>query len=160
VAVPEEDLLEGVDCSELSRLRSLHLRRLGGNMMLPSQLHELSISRCCIRFAKHDHTAPLSLTDCQFKHSSRDVLSEGLVYLDCFRCYNLALPSVLPSTLQHLEITSNYNVLLIILRLGDRFNCPLSTLPPSLPLLQVEMLFNQDLRPLPPRTKELNLGKL
>jgi hypothetical protein len=169
VTVPEEDMLEGVDCSRLSRLRSLDVCGLGGSMVLPSQLHELSISRCCIKADLRSITTlrQLSLTDCQFKHNSRLVLNEGLVSLDCCRCNNLALSSVLPSTLQHLEITSNYNVPLGVLlsglqtlRLGNKFNRPLGTLPQSLLQLEAGMLFNQDLRPLPPLLKHLNLGKL
>jgi hypothetical protein len=169
VTVPDEDLLDDVDCSRLSMLRALSVRGLGGNMVLPSQLHELSISHCCIKSDLHTMASlrQLSLTDCQFKHSSRLVLNEGLVSLNCFRCNSLTLPSVLPSTLQHLEITSNYNVPLGVLpsglqtlRLGNKFNRPLGTLPQSLLLLKVGMLFDQDLRPLPPLLKHLNLGKL
>jgi hypothetical protein len=169
VTVPEEDMLEGVDCSRLSMLRALSVRGVGCSMVLPSQLHELSISHCCIKSDLHTMVSlhKLSLTDCQFQHSSRLVLNEGLVSLDCFRCNNLKLPSLLPSTLQHLEITSNYNVPLGVLpsglqtlRLGNRFNRPLGTLPQSLLLLQVGMLFNQALGPLPPLLKHLNLGKL
>jgi hypothetical protein len=165
---PERDLLEGMECSQLSNLKSLDLRSVGGSMALPSQLLELSIDQCCFNSDLNTMGSlqQLHLTMCHFKADSRLVLQEGLVSLECYMCNSLALPSVLPSTLQHLELTSNYNVPLGVLPhglktliLGNRFNCPLGTLPQSLQLLEVGVLFNQDLRPLPPQLKHLNLGK-
>jgi hypothetical protein len=36
VPVPEEDILDGVDCSQLSMLRALSFRGVSGSMVLPS----------------------------------------------------------------------------------------------------------------------------